>query len=388
MDITHEAVVNLAKKYMAINTQQRLQMFQDSPQVIQADFNLSASACEALTFDELVTFEDDGQEKLFEQALSYPDRHGSLALRRAIAAKYHGVSAENVLVGNGLDDGLTMVFDSLIKPGDRVVVLSPAYPPLLLLPRRQGAEVVRWLTRPENDWVPDLDELKQLIDSKTTMVVTSFPQNPVGFMPDIDFIRKLIEIVSEKDIILVSDEVYSGLPHDRATGVSQLVEHYEKAISMHGLSKTFGLPGLRVGWLAMRHTPTLDKIRNHYKLNNCYVSSPVDYLSQLALRHEKKILSRNGKIVQENLDTAKDFFSRNEDLFRWKPPMAGVLSFPKWLGAGGTQALSQQLLEQASIAVVPSYCFEAGDNHVRISVSKRSFRSGLDSLENYLHEST
>jgi aspartate/methionine/tyrosine aminotransferase len=369
---------------MAATIKQRLQEFQDSPLVLQAEFNLSASACEPMTYDELLALEEGVQENLFQQSLAYPARHGSEALRHAISNRYQGVTGEDVLVGSGVDDSLYMLFSALIEPGDRVVVLTPAYPPQLALPRRMGAEIIPWQARSENDWLPDLDELRKLIEPTTKMVVTTFPQNPTGFMPGSEFIRELVEIVAAKDIILVSDEIYSCLPHDNQNEPYRLVEHYEHALSIHGLSKTFGLPGLRVGWMTSRDIPLMDRIRDDARLFNCYVPTPVDYLARLALRHEKTLLARNARIVQHNLDLAKAFFARNSSLFQWKPPMAGVLSFPRWLGAGGTRAMSQQLLERASVALIPSFCLEAGDDHFRLSVSARNFDKGLARLEEYL----
>lgn len=369
---------------MAATINQRLQEFQDSPLALQAEFNLSASACEPVTYDELLALEEGVQENLFQQSLGYPARHGSEALRHAISNRYQGVTGEDVLVGSGVDDSLYMLFSALVELGDRVVVLTPAYPPQLALPRRMGAEIIPWQARSENDWLPDLDELRKLIEPTTKLVVTTFPQNPTGFMPDRAFIQELVEIVAAKDIILVSDEIYSCLPHDGLNEPYRLVEHYERAISIHGLSKTFGLPGLRVGWMTSRDTPLMDRIRDDARLFNCYVPAPVDYLARHALRHEKTLLARNARIVQHNLVAAKAFFARNSSLFHWKPPMAGVLSFPRWLGVGGTRAMSQQLLEQASLTLIPSYCLEAGDEHVRLSVSGRNFDKGLARLEEYL----
>ena len=136
--------------------------------------------------------------------------------------------------------------------------------------------------------------------------------------------------------------------------------------------------------MTSRDTPLMDRIRDDARLFNCFVPAPVDYLARHALRHEKTLLARNARIVQHNLDAAKAFFVRNSSLFHWKPPMAGVLSFPRWLGVGGTRTMSQQLLERASLALIPSYCLEAGDEHFRLSVSGRNFEKGLARLEEYL----
>ena len=241
-----------------------------------------------------------------------------------------------------------------------------------------------WEARPENDWVPDLDELRELVKPKTRLVLVTFPQNPTGFMPDQSYVDTLVEILRERETLMISDEIYSGLPHESSKGVNNLSDHYEHAVTMHGLSKTYGLPGLRVGWIVSRDLGVMRRIRKERELFNCYVAPPVDFLARLVLRHEATILNRNSQLVRDNLELATKFFARHDNLFRWCAPMAGVLSFPRWLGLGGTRVLSQQLLERESLAFAPSYCFGAGDDHFRLSVSRRSFADGLERLEHFL----
>ena len=369
---------------MSTNSEQLLQAFFETPLAKQARYNLSASAGEPLAGDELRSLEPGVAEGMLDHSLDYPRRHGSAALVAAIASRYKDIDEDGVAVTSGLDDALGLLFPALVNPGERVVVLTPSYPPHLLLPKACGAEVVPWAARAENDWVPDLDELRQLIEPQTRMVLATFPQNPTGFMPDMDYVEKLVALLRERNITLVSDEIYSGLPHEDARGVNKLADHYEHAVSMHGLSKTYGLPGLRVGWIVSRDRDVMAQVRKKRELFNCYIAPPVDFLAQLALRHESKILSRNAEMVQTNLDTAKRFFAQHDNLFRWRAPSAGVLSFPRWLGPGGTAALSQQLLEQVSLAFAPSYCFGAGDDHFRLSVSRRSFEAALGELDVFL----
>jgi aspartate/methionine/tyrosine aminotransferase len=371
---------------MSFAPRQLLQEFFDTPLAKQARFNLSASAGEPMSRAELLGLEDGVADGMLETTLDYPRRHGSAELVAAIAAHYEGVDDDGVVVTSGLDDALGLLFLALVKPGDRVVVLTPAYPPHLLLPQTRGADVVPWQARPENDWVPSLDELRELIKPKTRLVVATFPQNPTGFMPDQNYVNALVAVLREHDTLLVSDEIYAGLPHESAECVNNLTNHYEHAITMHGLSKTYGLPGLRVGWLASRDNDVIRRIRKQRELFNCYVPPPVDFLARLALRHEGLILQRNGELVRENLAHATRFFARHDNHFRWCAPKAGVLSFPRWLDSGGTRALSEQLLQRESLAFAPSYCFDAGDEHLRLSVSRRSFPDALERLEHFLGE--
>ena len=369
---------------MTDNQPSKLQAFFEQPLAEKAQFNLSQSAAEPLEYAALLTLEPDVQAQVFSGAADYPQRHGSEALRAAIAQRYHAMKTANITVTSGLDDGLALLFLSLVSPGDRVIVLTPSYPPHVLLPHIRGAQIVPWPARAENDWVPDLDELESLLAQQTRLVLVTFPQNPTGFMPDKHYVGQMVALLERAGTTLLCDEIYAGMTHDKKLGGEQLADHYEHAISMHGLSKTLGLPGLRVGWLASRDDRLMAKIRARRELFNCYVPTPVDRLAALALRHEDRLLQRTSKLCVDNLAIARDFFARNDNLFRWRPPMAGVLSFLKWLGPGGTSALSQQLLRDASLALAPSACFDAGDEHVRLSVSRRSFADAIGRMEDFL----
>jgi aspartate/methionine/tyrosine aminotransferase len=361
---------------------QSLQEFFDSPPTMAAKFKLSASAAEPLTQGELCAFEPGAAEVLAGVTLTYPTRHGTGDLRETIAKRYPGASAEGVLLSSGVDEALGMLFLSLVNPGDRVVVLTPCYPPHLALPAWRGAEVVPWAGRPERDLVPDLDELRDLLTTETRMVVTTFPQNPTGFMPDAAYLTEFLEILSSRGVLLLSDEIYAGLP--AGASVPNLACRYDKAISLHGLSKTLGLPGLRVGWAVARDPELLRPVEAVRTLFNAYLPASIEAMTRIAFKHEDKILARNTAIVDTSKQAAAEFFARHGNLFDYKTPKAGVLTFPRWLGEGGTRAMSDRMLEEASLSFAPSSCFDAGDDHFRLGLARRSVPKALNQLDEYL----
>ena len=371
---------------MVESVPQTLQEFFDSPLAKRARYNLSASAAEPMTQAELFGFEPGSLEALQSISLDYPHRHGSVELIAQVASRYRGIDETGIVLTSGLDDGLGMLFLSLVAPGDRVVVLTPCYPPHLQLPRWRGAQTVPWTARPENGWIPDLDELRTLTAQPTRLVIATFPQNPAGFMPDRAYTDALIDMLAERGITLVSDEIYAGLPSGTAGEAINLAADNDCVISMHGLSKTCGLPALRVGWIASRDVRSLDAIRKVRNLFNCYLPEPIDFMARLALRHESAIVARSSAIANQNTRHAKRFFARHGNLFDWRAPSTGVLSFPRWLGPGGTKFLSDRLLREAAITFAPSLCFEAGDQHLRLSVARRSLEPGLEALEEFLSD--
>lgn len=364
-------------------TEQRgLQEFFDDPATISTRHKMSASASEPVGQAELLGFEPGAAESFVALGLDYPERFGPSELRAAITNKYKSVPFDGVLITSGLDEGLAMLFTALIEPGDRVIVLTPCYPPHLLLSEWRGAEIVPWPARPENDWIPDLDELAALLSKPAKAVITTFPQNPTGFMPNEAYLSKFLALLESSSTMLLSDEIYAGLP--AGTAVPNLADRYEKAISLHGLSKTCGLPGLRFGWLASRDIKTLGAVKRVKDLFNCYLPAPVAFLAGVAFRQEAKLIRRNSDILETSIAATEDFISRHGNLFSWIRPGAGTVAFPRWHGPGGTQALSDRLVREASIALAPSLCFDAGDDHVRFGMCRRSFPESLRALESFL----
>ena len=361
-----------------------LQEFFDSPGALAAEHHMSASAAEPLTQDELLALEPDTHRRFNDIKLTYPRRHAELELLDGISRRYRTIEPDGLLPTSGVDEALGMLFLSLVDAGDRIVVLTPCYPPHLLLPRWRGAETVPWRARAETNWVPDLEELRQLTQKPTRLVITTFPQNPTGFMPDADFNAELLDIISASGAILVADEIYAGLPRGAGDGLSNLADRHDRVISLHGLSKTMGLPGLRLGWMAARDPALLERVRAVRTLFNAYVPPPIDFLANLALRHEGAILDRNTAILDAGKRAAGAFMARHGNLFEWTEPSAGVLSFPRWTGPGGTSALSQRLLDEAKLVCAPSLCFDAGDEHFRVGLARRGLPEAFDRMDTFL----
>lgn len=362
--------------------QMGLQEFFDHPDTIATRFKMSASAPEPVGLPELLALEPGAAEDFLALGLDYPERFGPMALRETIAKRYRSVPTEHVLITSGLDEGLALLFTALVEPGDRVIVLTPCYPPHLALPHWRGAEIVPWPARAENGFIPDLDELARLLEIPAKAIVTTFPQNPTGFMPDDAWLDAFVALLRKTGTPLYSDEIYSGLP--TGSPVPNLVDRYELALSLHGLSKTCGLPGIRFGWIAGRDDALAARLMAVRDLFNCYVPVPVAFLAALAFRQEAALLARNSAILKASLEAAACFMTRHGELFSWTPPGAGTVGFPRWHGPGGTRALSARLVKEGSIALAPSLCFDAGDSHVRFGLCRNGFPEALDALDRFL----
>ncbi len=351
-----------------------------------AEYNLSRSFAEPLAINELLALEPDAGERLCAMALGYPGLDGSEGLRAAIAARYSGFSSDDVIATTGLDDALATIALSLVEPGDRVIVQTPAYQTYLTVPRWRGAEVVEWRAREGNDWLPDLDELEDLLRTPARWLMINFPNNPTSVMPDEVYLKRLLELVQAKDTLLISDEIYAGLPGSDVPFVPMCCR-YQRAVSLHSVSKIFGVPGLRIGWIVCGDDAVRAKIKDLRFHFNSFISAPSEFLGTIALRHEAKIIERNSEILLDNIATANSFMARHDNLFGWAIPSAGVNAWPHWRGPGTTKELSDALLHDARLLMAHSALFLGGDRHVRLGLGCRGFEAALERFDGFLEES-
>lgn len=353
----------------------------------QAEGNLSASFAEPLPLAELLALEEGAEDAFREIGLGYPGLYGSAPLRQRVAARYPGLGEDQAIMTCGTDDAIATLFLALVEPGQRVVVQSPCYTSLASVADWRGAAVVPWQAREEDGWAPDLDELARLLEG-AAMLVVNLPHNPTGFVPVEAWLDRLCEIAAGQGVILVADEIYHGLPYEGApkggSGGSRVLGRYERTVSLSGMSKTFGLPGLRCGWLVSASAAILDPVRKLRLHFNGMIGRPNEFLAELALRHETEILARNTTIMEASFADLDAFMARHANLLAWTPPRAGVNAYARWLGPGNTDDLSQALFAHAKVLLAPSSRFEAGDRHLRLGFGVRTLTRDLERLDSLL----
>ncbi len=354
-----------------------------TPRAAQTEFNLSRSFAEPLSVGELLSLEPEATEQLSEMKLGYTGLDGTASLRQAISAQYAGLSADQIIVTSGLDDALTLLSLSLIEKGDRVIVYTPCYQTYMTVPAWRGAEVVEWRGDPNNNWQPDLGQLADLLQTPAKWVIVNFPNNPTAFTPDETYLNELAALLAASETTLLCDEIYSGLGLSAETPKPMAVR-YGKAVSMHSVSKTLGLPGLRIGWLASQDQGVLDQIRTLRFHFNSFIGAPSEFLAQVALRNADKILNQNLQILTENAEIAGEFFHRHQNRMSWTTPQAGVNAFPEWHGEAGTLKLCDRLADEAKVLLAPSQMFGAGDRHFRLGLGCRDFAAALERFDGFI----
>jgi len=359
----------------------QLKRFFNQPLATTARANLSPSFAEPLGTEELLALEPGAAERLVRLQLGYTAAFGGAELRAAIAALYTTAGPDEIVAACGGDDALPSFFMALLQPGDHLIVQSPVYQPLTAVAAWCGAEVTLWAADEAAGWAPSLAALARLIRPTTRMIVTNFPHSPTGFMPDRAYLDGLIALADEAGAILVGDEIYRGLPLAGRAEAPSLLDLSARAVVLNSVSKAYGLPGLRVGWLATRDAAIRDAVRAFRMHQNTFIGAPTEFLAALAVRQTAPILARNLALAQRNLALLDEALARHAERFAWVRPTSGVIGFPRWLGEETTTALSARLLREHGLLVAPSSYFAGGEHHLRLGFGTASFPQGLALLE-------
>jgi aspartate/methionine/tyrosine aminotransferase len=346
-------------------------------------FLMCSSDSESMSVGDLLAMEPDAQRRFQALWLGYTESLGDPELRSEIAALYDTVSAEHVLVHAGAEEAIFNLMHVTLKPGDHIVVHAPYYQSLGEVALGIGAHVSLWRGDPGQGWALDIENLMPLLTPRTKMVVVNFPHNPTGFLPSMAFARELATLSKQHGFIIFADEVYRGLELDPSLRLPGFVDLDERAVSLGVMSKTYGLAGLRIGWIATRDQELFQKMAVFKDYTTICSSAPSEFLAPLALRNAMALIQRNLEIVRANLDALDVFFAEHAQWFEWQRPMAGTVAFPRLKGAN-VDRFCADLVERAGVLLLPGTLYEPGLNHVRIGFGRRNLPQALGQLDAYL----
>lgn len=355
-----------------------------------ARHHLTASDAQTLTISELLALGTDDERAAFaDLPLGYVETWGTPRLRAAIAASYQGLEPEDVLTFSGADEPLYWMCRLFAGPGDHVVVTVPNYQAIESVPLASGAEVTGLRLDPDHGWRLDLDAVRAVLRPDTRLLVVNFPHNPSGAVPDRRTWQDLVQLCDERGVRLLSDEVFRGLELDPERMLPQAAELSPSAVSLNVLSKAYGLPGLRVGWLATRDRDLLRLLEGHKHYTTICNAGPSEFLGTIAVRERERIWIRNRGIIGENLLQFDDFFARHADLFEWSPPQGGCVAFPRYLGADGAEAFCRDLLQAAGVLLLPpsiyaSVLADVPADRFRIGVGRYDPEHALAAMDDFL----
>jgi aspartate/methionine/tyrosine aminotransferase len=355
-----------------------------------ARYNLTASDAQTLTVAELLALGSDDDRLAFaELGLGYGETWGADPLRAAIAATYEVCEPDDVLAFAGAEEAIYWLMQVLAGPGDHVVMTVPNYQSMETVARAGGAEASGVLLDESAGWRFDIDAVRAALRPNTRLVAVNFPNNPTGALPDHETWRALVQLCDERGIRLVADEVYRGLELDPSTRLPQAADLLPTAVSVNVMSKSYGLPGLRIGWVACRDRAVLETLERHKHYTSICNAGPSEFLATVALRAGERIQARNRDIIATNRSLFDVFFAAHADRFDWTPPDGGCVAYPRYRGADGVEAFCRDLVEQAGVLLLPASIYAsdlaaAPTDRFRVGIGRRDPGPALRAIEQFL----
>jgi len=344
---------------------------------------LSASDCEPLTIRELLDVAGQPADALLDLGLGYTEAPGSLYLRERIATFYPGLGPDDVLVTNAPEEAIFLAMMTLATPGARVVVQTPCYQALAEIARWRGADVVPWpMVETDSGWTADLERLDELLGIPTNVLVINAPHNPTGWLPTRAEYDRIRASARKTGARLFMDEMYRGLEHDPRDALPPAAALDDRAVSLWGMSKAFGLGGLRIGWLVSQDQALLDEALRLKDYTSICATAPGERLAFVALGAADLITARHRLTIDKNLSLLRAFAERT-GVLAWRAPKAGSIVFPRWL-PGAATAFCERAARDAGCVVVPASTFAWGDDHVRFGLGRSELAAGLAVLEQAL----
>ena len=353
----------------------------------QHEFNvphlLACSDCESLTAGDLLQMEPDAGRTFNDLWLGYTESRGHPRLRAAIASLYNGISADQVLVHTGAEEAIFILMHTVLQKGDHVIVHYPCYQSLAEIAHSIGCDVTLWEASSESGWSLDVDFVKTNVRPNTRLVIINCPHNPTGYLMTGADYDDLVSLARQYGFTLFSDEVYRFLEYDAQDRLPAVCEVDDRGVSLGVMSKSFGLAGLRIGWIATRNQKLLDAQAAYKDYTTICNSAPSEYLAILGLKHKKRIIERNLDIIRQNLALLNVFFEQHTDLFRWHPPKAGPIAFPQWK-PGNVDRFCRDVRQDAGVLLLPGTLYDPDSTHFRIGFGRADMSKGLEHLDAFL----
>lgn len=359
-----------------------------------AEHHLTASDAESMTMHEVLALGSDEDRDAYENLhLGYTPTWGTEPVRHAIAGTYNDLAAEDILAFAGAGEALFWSMQLFVSPGDHVIVNVPNYQTIESVPIATGVDVEGlplWTgSGTDLEWTLDLERFEAMIRPETSLVSVNFPNNPTGFVPDHQTWLAFNELCHARGIRVVSDEVYRGVEIDPANTIPAAADINPTALSISVTSKAYGLPGLRVGWIACQDREALSQLERAKHYTSICNSAPGEALATIALNHGQTILDKNRAIVQANDRIVKDFMDGYPDLFEYRSPVGGCVTFPRYLGADGAADFCTRTVEESGVFLLPHTVFESALANVptdrfRIGIGRTNVPASLDALAAYL----
>ena len=350
-------------------------------------FNLSESGIHPLTLRELIG-DADKLDALLATPLNYPQVNGADELRARIAALYEGASIDNVLVTVGAAEANYIAIQTLAKGS--VAVMLPNYLQVWGAARNMGVAVRGFRLRASRGWALDLDTLDESVDHTTSVISVCNPNNPTGYILTRQEMDAIVRTASRVGAWIMTDEVYAGAERQAGVATPSFWGLYDKVVAVNSLSKAYGLPGLRVGWL-VAPVGVVSSLWRHHEYTTIAATMLSNKLATLALSTQvrPRLLSRSRQYVRHGYFVVESWLQRHKGVLSCTPPQAAAMAFVRYDLDMESAMLVDRLRREWSILVVPG-AFAGAERHLRISfgLPESYLRGGLGRISECLRSLT
>ena len=351
-----------------------------------APYLLSSSDCEPLDLNELLSMIHGESMKMWNiLKLGYTESQGHPELRSEITQLYQSLQPEQVMVCVP-EEGIFIAMNNLLQEKDEVITTFPAYQSLYEVARSLGCRIKYWKPRYDEGWHFEVEDLEKQMTPKTRLLIINFPHNPTGATITPEQQEKIVKLAHARDSIIFSDEMYRYLEYDDETRLPSMADKSEQAITLCGMSKSFALAGLRIGWLTSKNPDWLQQFMEFKDYTTICSSAPSEILAIMGLRARDKILRRNHDIIRTNLERLDEFFTNHTSYFEWVAPQAGPVAFPKLHKPLDANEFCQKLVQKKGVMLLPPRVYDFKANHFRIGFARKNMTKALEKLEEYLNE--
>lgn len=355
---------------------------------MDATYDIAKSCVDPLTLREILALDGDvggSVENMLSRELNYGYIYGLPALKKEISTLYASARSKNICVTTGGIGANFLAFYALIEPGDHVISVAPTYQQLFSVPESFGAKVDILHLKPENRFLPDVDELKELMRPDTKLICLNNPNNPSGMLMNDSMLKEVVSVAEQCGTWILCDEVYRKLEHEEGLETASIFDLYEKGISTSSMSKVFSAAGIRIGWLAAAEK-FVEAVSERRDYTNISCGMLDEYLANIVLANRQKVLKRNTSIVRKNIKILADWVA-GETRIDWVRPDSGTTAFLKFDYDIGSYDLCSELLETTGAFLTPGCTFgPEWDRWLRIGYASREevLRQGLDQVSGYL----
>jgi len=350
-----------------------------------AKYLLSSSDYDGLSQSEVVRMADKETKELWKNLkLGYTESYGLPLLREEVSKLYQGVGPAEVLISTP-EEGIFVALNVILEKGDHVICTFPGYQSLYEIANGLGCEVTKWQLDEQNGWKLNMDFLEKNIRPTTKLLVINFPHNPTGYLPGKEDFLRILEIAKKHNLYVFSDEMYRFLEYDKEDLLPSACEVYDKAVTLFGMSKTFGMAGVRIGWVITKNQELYQNMAAFKDYTTICSNAPGEILSLIALRNKEKIIQRHLDRIAKNLKLLDNFFSKYHRLFSWAKPAAGTIAFPKLNFTNSSFDFCEAAVKDAGIMILPSSVYDYDDKHFRLGFGRKNLPGALLKFEEFIN---